>query len=228
MNFPNGFNDRREAGGVLAAQVAERSRPGEDALVLALPRGGVPVAREVARALDAELDVFVVRKIGAPGHEEYAVGALASGGFRLLNYEAIAQLGILDREITAATERETRELRRREELYRAGRPPIRADGRKVILVDDGLATGFSMRAAIRAVRDQHPRELVVAVPVGAAETCAGIEREVDALVCPLRPEAFYAVGQWYRDFAATSDEEVRECLEAAAAEHAARARTHHG
>lgn len=226
MNLFNGFNDRREAGRILAAHVAEQARTGDDALVLALPRGGVPVAREVARTLDAELDVFVVRKIGAPGHEEYAVGALASGGFRLLNDEAIAQLGIVDREIAAATERETRELRRREALYRAGRPPIRAAGRTVILVDDGLATGSSMRVAIRAVRDQHPRELVVAVPVGAPETCAEIEHEADALVCPLRPEAFHAVGQWYRDFAATSDEEVRECLEAAAAERAARTRAH--
>ncbi|MBI2514443.1 MAG: phosphoribosyltransferase [Opitutae bacterium] len=226
MNTDEGYFDRRDGGRVLAPHVADRLGSVNDALVLGLARGGVPVACEVALRLDAELDVFVVRKIGAPGYEEFAIGAIATGGFRLLNYEAIAQLGVSDREVTATTERETREIQRREKLYRAGRPAPRIGGRVVVLVDDGLATGFSMRAAIRAVQAQHPRRLVVAVPVGAPDACAAIKREADLLVCPFRPEEFHAVGRWYRDFGATSDDEVVECLRSAARHRAARARLH--
>jgi putative phosphoribosyl transferase len=216
MRSDQAYRDRREAGEILAAHVQEQTGTPEDAVVLALPRGGLPVGFEVARVLGAQLDVFVVRKLGAPGHEEFAIGAIAAGGFQVLNDDAIRELGITKQAIAAVAEREAAELHRREELYRADRPPVSIASRVAILVDDGLATGFTMRAAIAAVRERGPRRLVVAVPVGAVETCAEIEREVGTLICPLQPDPFHAVGLWYHDFTPTTDDEVRECLAASA------------
>jgi predicted phosphoribosyltransferase len=215
MNGGQAYRDRREAGEILAAQVQEHAEPGPT-VVLALPRGGVPVGFEVARTLDAPLDVFVVRKLGVPGHEELAMGAIAAGGFKVLNEPLVAQLGITRREIDDVTARETAELERREALYRENRPPMSIRGRVAVLVDDGLATGFTMRAAIAAIRKHRPARLIVAVPVGAPETCEELSREVDTLICPLQPEPFHAVGLWYRDFSPTTDDEVREYLAAAA------------
>lgn len=209
------YADRRAAGAALAAEVQELLGQPRDALVLALPRGGVPVGLEVARALHAPLDVFVVRKLGAPGHEEYGVGAIATGGVQVLNERAVAELQISRHELATIVARESAELRRREELYRGARPPPVLRDRTVVLVDDGLATGFTMRAAIAAARAQVPARLVVAVPVGARETCDGLASEVDAFVCPLQPDDFAAVGLWYDDFSATTDDEVRACLAAA-------------
>jgi predicted phosphoribosyltransferase len=215
MNQGQIYDDRHEAGHILASHVKNKLGDADDVVVLALPRGGVPVGFEVARSLGAPLDVFVVRKLGAPGFEEYAIGAIAAGGFRMLNEDAIRELHVSDRDLAEVTSRESEELQRRQEIYHAGRPPVRIVDRVAILVDDGLATGFTMRAAIAAVREQRPRRLMVAVPVGAAETCDEIEREVDDLVCPLRPYPFRAVGLWYRHFEATQDDEVRECLQLA-------------
>jgi predicted phosphoribosyltransferase len=190
-----------------------------DVVVLALPRGGVPVAFEVARALHAPLDVFVVRKLGLPGHEEVAMGAIATGGVRILNEDVVRRLGISEAVIEAVTGRERRELERRERLYRGGRPAPDVRRSTVILVDDGLATGSTMRAAIAALRKHGPARIVVAVPVGAPETCAEFQAEADETVCAVMPEPFHAVGQWYRDFSQTTDEEVHELLERAAAEY---------
>lgn len=210
------YRDRREAGQILAAHVRpELARA--PAVVLALPRGGVPVGFEVARVLAAPLDVFVVRKLGVPQQPELAMGAIASGGFELLNEPLIADLGISRREVRAVADREAAELAERERKYRAIRPPVNIRGRVAVIVDDGLATGFTVRAAIAANRQRGAARLVVAVPVGATETCEDLAREVDVLVCPLQPEPFMAVGHWYRDFSPTSDEEVRECLAAARA-----------
>ena len=207
----NVFRDRRHAGGVLAQLLAGyANRSG--VIVLALPRGGMPVAYEVAKALHAPLDVFVVRKLGVPGHEEYAMGAIASGGVRVLNDEIVRRLGIPDAAVDAVARSEQSELERRERLFRAGRPPPDARGRTVILVDDGLATGSTMLAAVRAVRAQQPARIVVAVPTAAAETCAQLRSEADEVVCATTPEPFRAVGMWYDDFSQTSDEEVRELL----------------
>jgi predicted phosphoribosyltransferase len=192
-----------------------------DVLVLALPRGGVPVGYEVARALDAPLDVFLVRKLGVPGHEELAMGAIASGGVRVVNRSVVEMLEIPKRVIDEVTAAEAPELERRERAYRAGRPPPPVVGRTVILVDDGLATGSTMRAAADALRRQGPARLVIAVPVGAEETCEAFRGEVDEVVCALTPEQFYAVGMWYEDFTQTTDDEVRELLARAAAEHPA-------
>jgi predicted phosphoribosyltransferase len=206
------FADRAAAGRALA----ERLRPfagRSDVVVLALPRGGVPVAYEVARALGAPLDVFLVRKLGAPGQEELAMGAIATGGVRVLNEEVVGVLQVPDEEIDRVAAREMRELQRRERLYRDDRPPPEVRGRTVILIDDGLATGSTMRAAVAALRQQGPRRVVVAVPVAAAETAEEFQREVDHLVCVLTPEPFYSVGSWYRDFSQTTDAEVRELLE---------------
>jgi predicted phosphoribosyltransferase len=209
------FRDRVDAGRVLAEELARYAdRP--DVLVLALPRGGVPVGFEVARRLRAPLDVFVVRKLGVPGHEELAMGAIASGGVRLLNDGVVAVAGVSDAEIEAATARETRELIRRERLYRGDRPPPDVRGRTVILVDDGLATGATMRAAVAAVRRQGPARLVVAVPTASPDTCEELRAEVDDLVCARTPDPFYAVGVWYEDFSETTDDRVRELLERAA------------
>ena len=212
------YRNRREAGRILAAEVQARLTGAGHLVVLALPRGGVPVGLEVARMLEAQLDVFVVRKLGVPGHEEFAFGAIAAGGFERLDHPLIARLGLSPFDIAAIADRETAELHRREQSYRATRPPLAVHEQDVVLVDDGLATGWSMRAAIDAVRACEPRRLIVAVPVGAPDTCAELEERVDTFICPLRPHPFEAVGQWYRDFTATSDEEVRGCLATSALE----------
>lgn len=209
------YRDRREAGRILGAHLCDELGAG-DSVVLALPRGGVPVGFEVARMLDVSLDVFVVRKLGLPSQPEFAMGAIAAGGYQVLNKGVVARYGITAREITAVSEREAAELRRRETLYRAKRAPIDVRDRTAILVDDGLATGFTMRAAIGAVRALGARQLIVAAPVGAPDTCEQLAREVDRLICPFQPDPFDAVGLWYDDFAPTTDEEVRECLAAAA------------
>jgi putative phosphoribosyl transferase len=204
------FANRREAGQRLAQ--ALRAYAGRDLLVLALPRGGVPVAFEVAKALKAELEVMVVRKLGVPYQEELAMGALASGGARVLNHEVIANLGLSEDVIEEVTRREEQELARRERAYRGDRPFPKVKGRTVILVDDGLATGATMRAAVAALKTLGPAAIVVAVPVAPPDTAAKLREEVDDLVCLATPENFYAVGQWYVDFSQTSDEEVRELL----------------
>jgi putative phosphoribosyl transferase len=209
------FANRTEAGEKLAMKLmtyAGRS----DVLVLGLPRGGVPVAYEVARALHAPLDVFVVRKLGFPGHEELAMGAIATGGVRVVNDEVMSYIDLPDEVIEAVANREREELERRERLYRGNRPPPDVRGHTVILIDDGLATGSTMRAAATALRQMQPAKIVVAVPVAAPETCDDFREEVDEVVCAVTPEPFMAVGVWYSDFSQTSDEEVRELLERAA------------
>ena len=208
---PGLFRDRREAGRLLAEKLAPyANRP--DVLVLALPRGGVPVAYEVARALGAPLDVFVVRKLGVPGYEELAMGAVATGGVRVLNDQIVDRLGIPDHLIDAVAAREQQERSRRERLYRGGRPPPNIRGHTVILVDDGLATGATMHAAIQALRQQQPARIVVAVPTASPETCEEMRAEVDDVICAITPEPFHAVGLWYQDFSQTTDEEVRDLL----------------
>lgn len=209
------FKNRAEAGRVLAKRLAEYSnRP--DVVVLALPRGGVPVAYEVAQALHAPLDVFVVRKLGVPGHEELAFGAIATGGVRVLNESVVDYLYITEDWIDQIAAREQRELERRERLYRGSRPPLPVRERTAIIVDDGLATGSTMRAAVAALRQEQPVRIVVAVPVGAQSTCDSFKREVDTVcVCAATPEPFDAVGLWYKDFSQTTDEEVRDLLEKA-------------
>ena len=210
------FHDRAEAGRGLAARLgAYAGRP--DVLVLGLPRGGVPVGYEVAQALDAPLDVFLVRKLGVPGYGELAMGAIATGGVRVLNEEVIRGLVIPVDAIETVAAREQEELERREQAYRDGRPQPQVAGRTVILVDDGLATGSTMRAAARALRQQGPARIVVAVPVAARETCDEFRSEVDDIVCTVTPEPFYAVGLWYEDFSPTTDDEVRDLLARAAA-----------
>ena len=209
------FRDRREAGRMLAT-LLERYADRPDVLVLALPRGGVPVGYEVAQALKAPLDIFLVRKLGVPGHEELAMGALASGGVRVLNEDVVRHLQISEATIDAVAKEEQRELERRERLYRDGKPPLDVRGRTVILVDDGLATGSTMRAAIQALRPQHPDAIVVAVPVAAASTCAEFKGEADDVICASTPEPFHAVGLWYADFTQTTDGEVHDFLERAA------------
>jgi predicted phosphoribosyltransferase len=209
------FRDRADAGRQLSAHLAHYAGR-DDVIVLALPRGGVPVAYEVATALGAPLDVFLVRKLGVPGHEELAMGAIASGGVRVENEVVVRQLGIPERAIDAAAVRELQELERREAAYRGDRPPPDVRGKTAILVDDGLATGSTMRAAVAALRRRGPARVVVAVPVGAPETCAEFAEEADEAVCAREPEPFLAVGAWYADFAQTTDEEVRELLERAA------------
>jgi putative phosphoribosyl transferase len=208
------FRDRVDGGRRLAAQLTPYAgRP--DVLVLALPRGGVPVGFEVAKALQAPLDVFLVRKLGVPGHEELAMGALASGGVRVLNDDVVSALGISEETIAAVAAEEQRELERRERLYRKGRPPPDVRGRTAILVDDGLATGSTMRAAVRALRARQPARIVVAVPTASPATRDELAREVDEVVCTITPEPFYAVGVWYERFGQTSDEEIVELLERA-------------
>lgn len=209
------FRDRAEAGRLLAAKLRDYANR-NSVVVLALPRGGVPVAFEVARALNAPLDVFVVRKLGVPGHEELAMGAIASGGARVLNQDVLRALGISRGVVDLVAEREQRELQRREREYRDGRAPVDIRNRTVILVDGGLATGSSMRAAAMALKQKDPAKIIAAVPVGAPETCAEFESEVDKVVCATTPEPFRAVGEWYRDFSQTSDEEVRALLSEAA------------
>jgi len=213
------FRDRTEAGCQLAAKLAAYACR-SDVLVLALPRGGVPVAFEVARALHAPLDVFLVRKLGVPGHEELAMGAIASGGVRVLNEDVVRMLRIPDRMIDAVAAEEHRELERRERDYRGDRPAPQVRGKTVIVIDDGLATGSTMRAAVAALRQQRPARIVVAVPVGAPETCAQFQDEADEAICARTPEPFCAVGLWYGDLSQTTDEEVRDLLARAAEEYA--------
>ena len=188
----------------------------QDVIVLALPRGGVPVAFEVAVALNAPLDVFLVRKLGVPGHEELAMGAIATGGVRVLNEDVMQSLAIPSAALERATERESAELEKRERQYRGSRPAPEITGHTVILVDDGLATGSTMRAAVAAVKQQGPRRTVVAVPTAAAKVCNLLRHEVEEVVCASTPEPFYAVGMWYEDFSQTGDKEIRDLLERAA------------
>jgi predicted phosphoribosyltransferase len=206
-----GFVDRREAGGVLAERLKQFANR-KDIAVLALPRGGVPVGYEVARALRAPLDVFVVRKLGLPGQAELAMGAIASGDVRVLNEDVLESYPVSQAAIEAVARAERLELERRERAYRDGRPLVPIDGRIVILVDDGLATGSTMRAAVLAVRRLRPARIVVAVPVGAWQTCEALRDVADEVVCAFTPEPFRAVGLWYADFSQTTDEEVRQLL----------------
>jgi putative phosphoribosyl transferase len=208
------FQDRFEAGRVLAERL-NHYRDRADVVVLGLPRGGVPVAFEVAKALHAPLDVFLVRKLGVPGHEELAMGAIASGGVRVLNDEVVTGLKIPERAIEAVAAEEGRELARRERQYRCDRPRLDLQNRVVIVIDDGLATGATMRAAARALRSQHPKAVVVAVPVGATSTCEDFRSEADEVVCAFTPADFHAVGLWYEDFLQTSDSEVNALLDEA-------------
>jgi putative phosphoribosyl transferase len=205
------FHDRHDAGRQLAAKLTEYAGR-RDVMVLALPRGGVPVGYEVARALAAPLDVFLVRKLGVPGREELAMGAIATGGIRVINEDVVRGVGISQAVIDQVTAEEERELTRRERQYRDDRPPPAVAGKTVLLVDDGLATGSSMRAAVLAQREMNPAKIVVAVPVGAAETCAALNTIADETVCAYMPEQFAAVGLWYADFSQTTDDEVRDLL----------------
>jgi putative phosphoribosyl transferase len=216
------FEDRRDAGEQLASQLESYAHK-TDAIVLALPRGGVPVGYAVAKALGVPLDVMLVRKLGVPGHEELAMGAVAAGGRMVLANDVVRMAGIPDNIIQAAARRELAEIERREKLYRSGRPPLQLQDRVVILVDDGLATGSTMLAAVQAARVEHPAKIVAAVPVGAPDTCLKLGSEADEVICLRTPEPFYAVGLWYRDFAQTSDEEVIRLLDEASHDQAAQA-----
>ena len=205
------FADRHHAGSALAARLkAYESRP--EVIVLALPRGGLPVAFEVAQALGAPLDIFVVRKLGLPGHRELAMGAIASGGVRILNDDVVQWYGIPPEVIDEVAREEQLELERREREYRNGRPPLDLRDKVVILIDDGLATGSTMKAAVEAVRAHGPVRIVVAVPVGAPDTCREFAALADDVVCARTPQSFSSVGRWYRDFSETTDEEVRALL----------------
>ena len=216
------FRDRTEAGRALVGSLGHYAGR-HDVVVLGLPRGGVPVAFEVAQTLGAPLDVFVVRKLGVPGHPELAMGAIASGGVQVLNEELVNAIGIPPHAIDHVADQEARELERREQAYRGDRPIPDGEGRVDILVDDGLATGATMRAAVGALRRRHAERIVVAVPVAAREACESMRRDADEVICVMTPDPFHAVGLWYEDFAETSDEEVRELLRRAAtiARHAA-------
>ncbi len=211
------FRDRVEAGQLLGRELVGRLGKGEEVIVLALPRGGVPVGYEVAQALDVPLDVFIVRKLGVPGHEELAMGAIASGGVRVLNKEVLGYVPVPQKMIDAVAEREQQELQRRERSYRGSRPPLDVRGKTVIIVDDGLATGSTMRAAVAALRKMEPRAIIVAVPVAAPSTCDEFRAEGVDVLCLRTPEPFQAVGLWYDDFSQTTDEEVHELLDRAAA-----------
>jgi len=208
------YRDRTEAGQILARRLRNLALD-SNPLVLALPRGGVPVAFEIAQALHADLDIFLVRKIGVPGQEELAMGAIASGGTRVLNESLIRQMGISPAVIERVTAHEVKEIERRERLYRGGRPALPAKGRTVILVDDGLATGASMLAAVRAVQAQEPQRMIVAVPIASRQACEEFRQYVDDVICAETPEPFYAVGAWYEDFSQISDAEVQRLLQQA-------------
>jgi predicted phosphoribosyltransferase len=209
------FSDRAEAGRILASKLTNY-KGRTDAVVLALPRGGIPVAYEIGRELGLPIDVFVVRKLGVPGQEELAMGAIATGDMRIINYEVVEQLGINQETIDAVTDQQREELRRREQLYRGQRRPLEVRGRTVILVDDGIATGSTMRAAIAALRQLSPTRIVVAVPVAAPDTCQQIGGEVDEIICADTPQSLHAISQSYERFDQTTDEEVRDLLERAA------------
>jgi putative phosphoribosyl transferase len=211
-DWPTPYRDRRHAGQELAEHLDDL-KGRNDVVVLALPRGGVPVAFEVARALGAPLDVFLVRKLGVPGHAEFAMGAVAPGGVRVLSDDVVMMLGISASEIEAVTAAERKELDRRERLYRAGRKAVELRNRVAILIDDGLATGSTMKAAVQALRAYGPARVVVAVPVGSPETCREFADIADEIVCARSPHPFRAVGQWYQDFSQTTDDEVQELLE---------------
>ncbi|MGQ0562669.1 MAG: phosphoribosyltransferase [Gemmatimonadota bacterium] len=208
----NRFRNRSDAGRRLGAALAKYATR-DDVIVLGLPRGGVPVAFEVANAIGAPLDVFVVRKLGLPGHEELAMGAIASGGVRLLNEEVVGMYHVSDRDLERVTRQEQQELERREKQYRGEQPFPGLEGKTVVIVDDGLATGSTMRAAVEALRKRGAARIVVAVPVAAPETCEALATVADEIVCAETPEPFYAVGLWYEDFSQTSDEEVHDILE---------------
>ncbi len=211
------FSNRSEAGKHLATKLLNY-KDRDDVLVLALPRGGVPVAFEVAQALRVPLDIFLVRKLGVPGHEELAMGAIATGGVRVLNDDAVEYLGIPARVIELVAATELKELKRRELAYRGHRPEPDVEGKTVILIDDGLATGSTIRAAAQALRQQEPARIIVAVPVSAPQTCDEYRMGVDEIICAATPEPFLGVGQWYFDFSQTSDEEVSDLLERARGE----------
>jgi putative phosphoribosyl transferase len=215
MERERGFRNRREAGQVLASLLAGY-RGRSDIVVVGLPRGGIPVAYEIATALHAPLDVMVVRKLGVPGHEELAMGAIASGGVQVINEEVVRHLGLTPAVLASVAAIEQQELVRRERTYRGERPPVAVDGGTVILVDDGLATGSTMRAAVAALRRRQPGRIIVAVPTAAPETCEELKTEVDEIVCAMTPTPFYGVGEWYEHFDQTSDNEVRDLLERAA------------
>jgi predicted phosphoribosyltransferase len=208
------FKDRRDAGRKLAQKLMTY-RGHSNVVVLALPRGGVPVAYEVALALHVPLDIFIIRKLGLPGREELALGAIASGGVRVLNGDLIRMLGVPDEVINFVAKRELEELHRREIAYRKDRPPLEVHDRAVILIDDGLATGASMRAAIEGLGAQQPARIIVAVPIAAPDVCEAFQTEVDEIVCAVTPEPFYGVGRWYEDFSQVTDAEVRVLLEEA-------------
>jgi len=214
------YHDRAQAGRVLASMLTPYANR-RDVLVLALPRGGVPVAYEVTKALHVPLDVFLVRKLGVPGHEELAMGAIATGGVRVINEDVVRTLYMPSQVLDAVAFREERELERRERLYRDDRPLLVVRDQTVILIDDGLATGATMRAAVQALRVQAPAKIVVAVPVAAYWTYHQLSTEVDEIICPQTPEIFYGVGWWYEDFSQTSDQQVRELLSLAAQENPA-------
>ena len=211
------FRDRTEAGKYLATKLLSY-KDRQDALVLALPRGGVPVAFEVAQALRVPLDIFLVRKLGVPGHEELAMGAISTGGVRVLNKDTVDYLRIPEHIIDSIATEELKELKRRERAYRGNRPEPDVKGKTVIIIDDGLATGSTIRAAAQALRQQQPVRIVVAVPVSAPEACDEYRIGVDEIICAVTPEQFFGVGMWYLDFSQTTDEEVRDLLERARGE----------
>ncbi len=216
MSIAKRFKDRTEAGIALARKL--HAYAGHDALVLALPRGGVPVASVIAKNLELPLDIFLVRKLGLPGRDEFAMGAIASGGLRYLQVQVIHAFGVSERIVEMICENESRELKRREDLYRRGREPISVTGKTVILVDDGIATGASMRVAIMALRKMQAKKIVIAVPVAASETLNQLKAEVEDCICLMTPEPFFAVGQWYERFEQVSDDEVMQLLDLTALE----------
>ena len=209
------FRDRSDAGRILASRLTHY-KGRKDLVVLALPRGGIPVAYEIGKELGVPVDVFVVRKLGVPGQEELAMGAIASGDVRIINYDVVNQFGIDQETIDRVTDKERQELRRREQLYRGDRRPPALAGKSIILVDDGIATGSTMRAAIAAIRQSTPARLIVAVPLAAASTYREISAEVDEIICPETPQSFFAISQWYERFEQTTDGEVRDLLSRAA------------
>jgi predicted phosphoribosyltransferase len=213
------FADRIDAGRQLGANLRDfidRECAGDETVVLALPRGGVPVAYQVAKALGTPLDIFVVRKLGAPQQPELAMGAIASGGVRVINGEVVRALDVTPEQLAETAERETRELERREHAYRGERAPVDVKDKCVLLVDDGVATGYTVRAAVAALRQRGPKKIIIAVPVAARDTCEDLKRRADAVICLITPYDFAAVGQWYSHFDQTSDDEVRLLLERAA------------